>query len=188
MVGDRRAGPGDGPEPVSKTVSPGPQEVRQRILELSTSVWAFAALSFALETGILDEVSAPSTAGQISQRTRTPEGLVGAVLDILVALRLGSVDEHGFSSPGLAVVASGRSKEMLTADLRSTHLQTADLVARPRRDATTLAGWGYSDPDLLEAQGVRSAEPVVPWTDRLFPSLDGLSERLREPTARLLDG
>ncbi len=100
MVGDRRAGP----EPVSKTVSPGPQEVRQRILELSTSVWAFAALSFALETGVLDEVSAPSTAGQISQRTGTPEGLVGAVLDVLVALRLGRVDEHGFSSPGLPLL------------------------------------------------------------------------------------
>lgn len=37
------------PAPVSGAASPGPQEVRQRVLELSMSVWAFAALSFALE-------------------------------------------------------------------------------------------------------------------------------------------
>lgn len=138
--------------------------------------------------GVLDELSTPSAAGQISQRTGIPEGLVNGVLDVLVALGFGSSDEHGFvASPGLVAVASGRAKEMLTADLRSTHLQTADLIERAARGTIALDGWGYSDPDLLEAQGVRSAEPVMPWVERLFPSLEGLSERLREPTARFLD-
>ncbi len=168
--------------------SPGPQEVRQRILELSMSVWAFAALSFALEAGVLDELSTPRTAGQVSQRTGIPEDLVNSVLDVLVALGFGSADEHGFvASPGLDAVTSGRAKELLTADLRSTRLQTADLMERAACGTITLDGWSYSDPDLLEAQGLRSAELLTPWTERLFSSLEGLSKRLSEPTARFLD-
>jgi SAM-dependent methyltransferase len=76
---------------------------------------------------------------------------------------------------------------LLAADLRSTRLQTAELVGRAARGTIALDGWNYSDPDLLEAQGVRSAEMVVPWVERLFPNLEGLSERLRKPTARFLD-
>lgn len=168
--------------------APGREEVRQRILELSISVWAFAAVSFALEAGILDELSTPSTAGQISQRTGIPADLVSSILEVLVALGFGSADEHGFvASPGLAAVTRGPTKELLAADLRSTRLQTAELVGRAARGTIALDGWNYSDPDLLEAQGVRSAEMVVPWVERLFPNLEGLSERLRKPTARFLD-
>ncbi len=164
------------------------QEVRQRILELSTSVWAFAALSFALEAGVLDELSTPSTAGQISQRTGIPEDVVNGVLDVLRALGFGTADEHGFvASPGFVATTGGRAKELLAADLRSTRLQTADLVERATRGTIALDGWSYSDPDLLEAQGLRSVEMVVPWVERLFPRLEGLSERLREPTATFLD-
>jgi SAM-dependent methyltransferase len=188
MADGKRAGPDDDPTPVSGAASPGPQEVRQRILELSTSVWAFAALSFALEAGILDEHSTPRTAGQISQRTGIAEGLVNGVLDVLDALGLGSADERGFvASPGLDAVTSGRAKELLTAELRSTRLQTADLMERAACGTITLGGWNYSDPDLLEAQGERSAEPVAPWAERLFPNLEGLSERLSEATASFLD-
>lgn len=168
--------------------APGREEVRQRILELSISVWAFAAVSFALEAGVLDELSTPSTAGQISQRTGIPADLVSSILEVLVALGFGSADEHGFvASPGLAAVTRGPTKELLAADLRSTRLQTAELVGRAARGTIALDGWNYSDPDLLEAQGVRSAEMVVPWVERLFPNLEGLSERLRKPTARFLD-
>jgi SAM-dependent methyltransferase len=168
--------------------APGREEVRQRILELSISVWAFAAVSFALEAGVLDELSTPSTAGQISQRTGIPEDLVSSILEVLVALGFGNADEHGFvASPGLAAVTRGPTKELLAADLRSTRLQTAELVGRAARGTIALDGWNYSDPDLLEAQGVRSAEMVVPWVERLFPNLEGLSERLRKPTARFLD-
>ena len=63
--------------------APGREEVRQRILELSISVWAFAAVSFALEAGVLDELSTPSTAGQISQRTGIPADLVSSILEVL---------------------------------------------------------------------------------------------------------
>ena len=163
-------------------------EVRQRILELSMSVWAFAALSFALEAGVLDELSTPSTVRQISQRTGIPENLVNGVLDVLIALGFGTADEHGFvASPGLVAVTSGRTKELLAAELRSTRLQTADFVERATRGIIALDGWSYSDPDLLEAQGLHSAQMVVPWVERLFPNLHGLSERLAEPTAAFLD-
>jgi SAM-dependent methyltransferase len=163
-------------------------EVRQRILELTMYVWAFAALSFALEAGVLDELSTPSTARQIGQRTGIPEDLVNGVLDVLVALGFGAADEHGFvASPGLVAVTSDRAKELLAAELRSTRLQTADFVERATRGTIALDGWSYSDPDLLEAQGLHSAQMVVPWVERLFPNLQGLSERLKEPSATFLD-
>ncbi|MGH3530185.1 MAG: SAM-dependent methyltransferase, partial [Pseudonocardiaceae bacterium] len=109
-------------------------------------------------------------------------------LDVLVALGFGTADEHGFvASPGLVTISSGRAKKLLAADLRSTRLQTADLVERATHGTIALDGWSYPDPKLLEAQGLHSAQMVVPWVELLFPHLEGLPERLREPTARFLD-
>jgi SAM-dependent methyltransferase len=60
-------------------------------------------------------------------------------------------------------------------------------VESAARGTIALNGWNYSDPEVLEAQGLHSAQMVVPWVERLFPKLEGLSERLSEPTARFLD-
>lgn len=65
----KQAGDRPGPEPSggpgkAEIRLPGAQE-RQRILELGFSVWAFCALSGALEGGILDELATPQTPAQI---------------------------------------------------------------------------------------------------------------------------
>src|SRR5207248_339596 len=72
-------------------------------------------------------------------------------------------------------------------DLRSTQLLAAELVARLRAGGAQAQGWRYSDPALLEAQGVRSIELVPVWVERLFPALDGLCEALDASTASFLD-
>ncbi len=166
---------------------PGAQE-RQRILELGVSVWAFSALAGALEGGLLDELATPQTPAQISERTGTAAALIEAVLDVLAALDLVQVAGDAFvCTPGMSAYASGRKKEIVCADLRATHLMAAELAERFRVGGASAHGWRYSDPALLEAWGVRSAEPVPVWAEQLFPALEGLTEALEAPTARFLD-
>ncbi|MFZ0117953.1 MAG: class I SAM-dependent methyltransferase [Pseudonocardiaceae bacterium] len=168
-------------------VLPGAQE-RQRIFELGTSVWAFSALAGALEGGILDELATPQTPAQISERTGASAALIGAVLDVLVALDLVQVAGGAFvCTSGMSGYTSGRKKEIVCADLRATHLMAAELTARLRAGDASAHGWRYSDPALLQAWGVRSVEPVAVWAERLFPALEGLPEALKASTARFLD-
>lgn len=161
---------------------------RQRILELGFSVWAFAALTGALEGGILDELATPQTPAQISERTGTSTALIEAVLDVLVALDLVQAAGDAFvCTPGMSTYTLGQRKEILCADLRATYLLAAELSERFRVGGASAQGWRYSDPALLEAWGVRSVEPVAAWVERLFPALEGLPDALEASTARFLD-
>lgn len=188
----KQAGDGPGPQPSGRVGEaqiglPGAQE-RQRILELGVSVWAFSALAGALEAGILDELGTPQTAAQISERAGASAALIEAVLDVLAALDLVRAAGDAYvCTPGMSGYTSGRTKEILCADLRSTQLQAAELVERFRAGGASAQGWRYPDPELLEAQGVRSVEPVAVWAERLFPALEGLPEALEAPNARFLD-
>ena len=187
QAGNRPGPPPSGGVGVAGAGLPGAQE-RQRILELGASVWAFSALAGALEGGILDELGTPQTAAQISERTGASAALIEAVLDVLAALDLVRAAGDTFVvTPGLSAYTNGRVKEILRADLRSTYLQAGELVERFRAGGASAQGWVYSDPALLEAQGVRSTEPVAVWAERLFPTLDGLPDALEAPTARFLD-
>lgn len=179
-----------GPEPsdgAGKVGLPGAQE-RHRILELGVSLWAFSALAGALEGGILDELATPQTPAQISERTGASAALIEATLEVLAALGLVRVAGDAFvCTPGMSIYASGRPKEIVCADLRATQLMAAELSECFRAGGASAQGWRYSDPALLEAWGIRSVEPVALWAERLFPTLEGLSEALEAPTARFLD-
>jgi SAM-dependent methyltransferase len=165
----------------------GAQE-RQRILELGSSVWAFSALAGAVEGGILEELATPHTPAEISARTGASVALIEAVLDVLMALDLVQADGEAFvCTPGMSAYTSGRRQEIFRADLRSTQLLAAELVARLQAGGAQAQGWRYSDPALLEAQGVRSIELVPIWTERLFPALDGLCAALDASIASFLD-
>ncbi|MCW3037449.1 MAG: hypothetical protein JWM17_2761 [Actinobacteria bacterium] len=165
------------------------QQARQAILDLTTSVYACSALCSALQLGILEELSMPQTPGQIADRTGADEALVKSLLDVAVELGLAETAGNGYvCSPGAVGFASGRAKEFLIGDLRSTMLQSAHLVEQSHHGSVPLGGWEqYSDPELLEAQGMRSAEPVGMLVTRLVPMLEGLEARLRSPGASLLD-
>lgn len=173
--------------PGARPLLAGAQE-RQRILELGSSVWAFSALAAAVEGGLLGELATPQTPAQISARIGTSAALIEAVLDVLVALDLVEVDGDSFvCTPGLSAYSSGPRQEFLRADLRATPLLAAELVARFRAGGAAAHGWHYLDPDLLQAWGTRSVEPVPIWAERLFPALDGLCAALQAPTASFLD-
>lgn len=69
------------------------------------------------------------------------------------------------------VVAAGLDPDDLPlADLRNTLLQVADLAARSR-EGTLEAGWRYTDPLILQAQGDVSSQPVGAMVDQVFPML-----------------
>ena len=74
----------------------------------------------------------------------------------------------------------------MRADARNALLQAGDLAARAARGPLE-AGWSHSDPLILETQGVMSAAAVEPLVRFVFPSLEGLPERLAAPGAAFLD-
>jgi 2-hydroxy-4-(methylsulfanyl)butanoate S-methyltransferase len=164
-----------------------PREVRRLVWGLEMSAWGLSTLSCALEAGILDHLAAPQSLSKLSRQTGVPEDLVRGILDVLVALGLvRGVGDEFVCEPGMASWASGRAKEFLVASLRSNHFQSSDFIERGRRGTLSMQGWGYPDPELLEAQGTRSAQ-LVAWMQSLFPALDGLVERLESPSANFLD-
>jgi hypothetical protein len=167
--------------------SPGAQE-GQRILELTSCVWAFSALAAALESGLLDGLDTPRTAAHISARTGIPAELIKAVFDVLAALGLVTAGPDGYAcTPGMVGYLSRRHPDVVRADLRTSRLLAGELMALLRPGHCAPLGWRYPDPELLQAQGVRSTEPVAVWASRLFPALAGLTEALAAPTARFLD-
>ena len=167
--------------------SPGAQE-GQRILELVSCVWAFSALSAALESGLLEGLDTPQTGAQISARTGIADELIKAVLEVLSALGLVTGGADGYAcTPGMVGYLSRRHPDVVRADLRASRLLAGELTALLRPGHCAPPGWHYSDPELLQAQGVRSTESVAVWASRLFPTLAGLSEALAAPTARFLD-
>jgi hypothetical protein len=74
-------------EQESPQVDPG-QQARRVIDELSSSVWAFAALTAALQAGLLEFLAEPQQLGAVSGRSGLDPSLAGGILDVLVALGL----------------------------------------------------------------------------------------------------
>ena len=100
--------------------SPGAQE-GQRILELTSCVWAFSALAAALESGLLDGLDTPRTAAHISARTGIPAELIKAVFDVLAALGLVTAGPDGYAcTPGMVGYLSRRHPDVVRADLRTS--------------------------------------------------------------------
>jgi SAM-dependent methyltransferase len=118
-----------------------------------------------------------------------PPALSRRVLDVLVAVGF-ATREGGIyrASPGLAAVGADRdAAERLSAELRTTLLQAAELSARGRGKDFEGDGWHHEDPEILRTQGVASAAAVPVIAQRLIPSLGDLGDRLDRPGGAALD-
>jgi predicted O-methyltransferase YrrM len=172
-------------EPESPHVDPG-QEARRVIDELSSSVWAFAALTAALEAGLLELLAEPQQLGATSARSGLDPSLAEGILDVLMAL--GFVRRDGqvvVAGPGLAPLLGSEAKEVLVAQLRSVDLQSRQLIDGARQGGLGL-GWQHTDPMLLEAQG-RSGKGAIPAMVQAIRQIPELAARLGQPSARFLD-
>ena len=165
----------------------GDASARQVINELSTSVWAFSALACALEAGLLEALSESRSLADLSHRSGIAAPLVEGVLDVLVSLglllRAGDVYS---STPDLLPLLQSPARDALLADIRTVYLQSHEMIDAAKR-RTLMAGWHYTNPELLEAQGASGGPLFHMLAQTLFPRLDGLLERLQGPTATFLD-
>lgn len=167
------------------SIAPAP-DLTASLSRFTTNVWAHAALGAAVELGLLDELETPRTVDELSGALSVESSVGEALFDVLV--QTGALEHGG----GLLRAAGGLEpflreplKDVLTAELRSERLQTADLVERARLGGLR-GGWDHTDDDLLDAQGE---------TGRLFrmamsfmlPQLDGLVAALERPGAAFLD-
>jgi precorrin-6B methylase 2 len=162
------------------------QQARQILDELSSSVWAFATLTAALEAGLLELLAEPQELGAISAHPGLDPSLTQAMLEVLVALGLVRRDgQVAVAAPGLGPLLGPEAKEVLVAQLRSTDLQSRQLVDGARHGGLA-PGWQHTDPELLEAQG-RSGKGAIPAMVQSICQNPALAARLGQPSARFLD-
>jgi predicted O-methyltransferase YrrM len=162
------------------------QQARRVIDELSSSVWAFATLTAALEAGLLEQLADPLELGATSARSGLDPSLTEGILDVLVALGLVRRDGQLFvAAPGLTPLLASDAKEVLVAQLRSTDLQSRQLINGARQSGLG-PGWQHTDPELLEAQG-RSGKGAMPAMIQAIRQTPELAARLGQPSASFLD-
>lgn len=162
------------------------QEARRVIDELSSSVWAFATLTAALEAGLLELLAQPQELVTISAQVGLDRSLVEGLVDVLVALGLVRRDgQVVVAVPELARLLAPDAKEVLLAQLRSTDLQARQLIDTARHGRLA-PGWQHTDPVLLEAQG-RSGKGAMPAMIQAIRQNPELAARLGQPSARFLD-
>lgn len=164
------------------------EKAQRTIAELTDGWWAFTVFASALESGLLDELRTPATAGEAAGRLEAPATVVDEMLQVLAAT--GLVRRHGerFAiSDGLeAILAGGPLRAAMASEARSTMLRGDRLFDRSQRRALA-AGWQDGDAELGAAEGGPSAALSEVLLGGLAQKLDGLDERLHRPDAQLLD-
>jgi SAM-dependent methyltransferase len=136
---------------------------------------------------LLERVAEPRTARQLADHTRLDVLLVEVLLDVGLALGLVSrrADGYRVNDEVLSVIQSpaGRVQRLF---IRSDFLQGTDLLQRAH-SGSLKPGWHYSDPDILNAQGIGSGGVMETICRDVVPTLDRLTERLSAPGAEFLD-
>ena len=164
-----------------------PPPLARAIGQLSTSTWAYAALGALIETGVLELLNEPSTPALLSERTRLAQPLIKALLDVGVALGLVTNTAAGYqATEGVLNQLQSPAARGQRLFIRSDILQTSDLLQRARA-GTLKPGWYYTDPDILNSQGIGSGAVMESLCRDIVPNLDGLPERLSAPSAQFLD-
>jgi precorrin-6B methylase 2 len=159
-------------------------EVRRIIEKLGGSVWTFCALCYAAETGMLEYVSEPRAMSNISERTGVPLVLVERIFDVLVALNLAQREGDTITlDKGLIPLVTPPVKTLFLANLRVHLYESRHLIDSVANPAEVL-GWNFTEPVILQAQGIASAIGV---DSSLLPRLGDLGLRLEAPSARFLD-
>lgn len=179
---DAAAQPGAVPQPVTEAEA---TALPRLLTELSLSVWALAALSCADDAGLLEGLTQPQTPDALARRTGVPTALVGALLDVLLALQLTRRDgDLVVAEPALRAALTGPGRTLLRAELCSHLLQSSQL-AESAAGGKLSPGWRHTDPRILQAQGTRSTTIAATCSDHVLPHLDGLD--LTAPGAAFLD-
>ena len=161
---------------------------QERIAALSIPTWTLAALAASVESGLVAALDEPREVGDLAQRTGLPVVVVAALVDVLATMELAErIGEHWVAGAQLEPVMRDPLLGLLRDDLRTTLLQSMDLVAKARHEPHALGGWGHTDEDLLQAQGRLSAGAIPLLARALFPHVPGLLDRLGSDSGAFLD-
>jgi precorrin-6B methylase 2 len=162
-------------------------EVRQIVEKLSSSIWAFSALCYAAEAGILEQLDEPRTLSYVSEHSGVPIALVECVLDVLVALNLAQREGDIFTvDKGLLPMVTPPAKTFFLGNLKSNYFESRHLIDSARKSTMEL-GWNFTDPEIIQSMGGAAFRLGDSIFRELVPKLGDLASRLQAPSARFLD-
>jgi SAM-dependent methyltransferase len=149
---------------------------------LFASLWAFSALSYAIESGILEDLKEPRTISYLNQHSGVPAVLVERVCDILASLNLLQRQDDIFKLnesmiPKLAFIV---------AQVRVHSVESRVFVNRAKQPANSLA-WDSVEPEIIQSRGMASTSWAASFFKELFPGLGDLPQRLKATSAAFLD-
>jgi SAM-dependent methyltransferase len=155
-----------------------PETVRSALEDLISSLWTLTALATALEAGIIEALTEPSTSSAVAARSGADVALVNAMLDSLRVAGLIHYEGAKYSlSTGLAALLQGPMRTAVVNNLRSNLLQGRDFYEWGRRKKL-IRGWQqFADPDILESQGILSGMIADSLAGKLLAAMPGMSER-----------
>ena len=155
-------------------------DVRKRSAAAVSEAWVAACLACALESGLVASLD-----GSEKPVTLAPE-LADAISEVLVeAGYFERRDGKVWLSPGLAELATPDRQRVLAAAARVGLMRARRLLDRSA--SLEAPFWDYTEPELVDAQGLSGVGVAHAIAAAIIPSLDGLLERLRVPGSVLLD-
>jgi SAM-dependent methyltransferase len=162
-------------------------EIRQVVDRLIGSIWAYDALCFAVEKGILVQLNEPRSLANLSEHSGVPTTLLERVLDVLVSVNLIHRDKDVFViDKGMLPLITEPVKTFYLANLLANYFEGKDLMDNARKGSITL-GWDFTEPDILQSVGFSSSIQTEFFVRELAPKLGDLASRLQSPSARFLD-
>jgi SAM-dependent methyltransferase len=165
----------------------GTEDVGGRVDDLVESTWAFAVVCAGAESGLLAALASPQRVEEAAEIAGMPVEIAARVLDVLVALGFARRSGDTYESvDGLQPMLTEEAIGQLLANLRTTYQQSRDLVDRAKLRRLS-AGWMYTDPEILYAQGASGRVGARVLAEEGVPRLPGLAERLSTPSASFLD-
>jgi 2-polyprenyl-3-methyl-5-hydroxy-6-metoxy-1,4-benzoquinol methylase len=157
-------------------------QVRTSVENLFGSLWAFSALSYAIESGILEDLKEPRTISDLNQSTGVPSILVERVCDILASLNFLQRQEDIFKLNESLVP----KLSFIVAQVRAHSVESLVFIDRAKQPAKSFA-WDSVEPAIIQSRGVASASWAASFFKELIPGLGDLAQRVKAPSASFMD-
>ena len=166
-----------------------PQQMRAFVTDLTHAAWSLAAIGALLDSGLADALAEARTIDELAAGCRgfSPRRIeklvaVAAAHGVVVA----AGDGRYRLADGAKAVVCGPMRAAVAGEIRSHLMQPLALLDAARAPAPT-AGWTFTDPAILQAQGDASGVLPAMVKMQLAPMMGDLATRLARPGAKLLD-
>jgi 2-polyprenyl-3-methyl-5-hydroxy-6-metoxy-1,4-benzoquinol methylase len=165
-----------------------PIDMRLFTQDLTASVWTLGAIGALLESGLVVLLHEPRSLEELATRCPTlSKGLIERCLAVAAAAGIVTVNDGRYLIvEGAAPFSQQPFRSALQGDIRSTLIQSMLLLDAAAGKGSD-AGWRYTDPVLLQAQGDSSALFPPMFKMNIVPALGNLAARLDAPGSRFLD-